>query len=64
MLCNYERHPTHYIVIIIEMEGHSMINVVNELTKLAMTIVSTPAGAALVPRINCRPRGGWPVLES
>ena len=32
-------------------------------TKLAMTIVST-IGVELVPRVNCKPLGGWPVVPS
>jgi len=33
-------------------------------TRLAMTMVSTMAGVELVPRTNCRPRGGLPDNES
>ena len=33
-------------------------------TRLAMTIVSNISGLVLVPNVNCKPRGGAPVLAS
>jgi len=34
------------------------------LTRFAMTMVSMMTGWEAVPRVNCRPRGGCPVLTS
>jgi len=43
---------------------HYVIKCSRKQTRLAMTMVSTMPGVELVPRTNCKPRGGFPVSES
>lgn len=44
--------------------GDSSMEFRGLLTRLAMTIVSYMSGSWLMPRVNCSPRGGWPVDRS